>query len=416
MYYSNYENQPPEQEPQEVNQLPIESAKVPKKHWGMRVTALCLTCALVGGLAGGAGGYLAGREYTEQTTIYTGERPATVVDVAQVSTGQELTPAEIYATYVESTVGITVESVTTNVFGQPVRNAAAGSGFVISEDGYILTNHHVIDGASAIRVSFVDGTTYEARLVGSEAGNDIAVLKIEANDLTPVVIGDSEKMHVGEEVVAIGNPLGELTYSLTGGYISALDRSIAMGDGTVMNMMQTDAAINSGNSGGPLFNRYGEVIGITTAKYSGDSNGTSASIEGIGFAVPLADVELMIQDIIEYGYVTGKPFLGITVATVTESDAQRYGMPMGAFISTVSKGSPAEQAGLRAQDIILSFGEAEIKTATELITAKNEYKAGESVEITYIRSGQPAVTTTVVLGEELPVNSGENTIMPPQKG
>ena len=207
---------------------------------------------------------------------------------------------------------------TTNSWGQPVSAAAAGSGFVITNDGYILTNYHVIDGAQSIKVAFVDGTTYDAVLVGGEEENDIAVLKIDATGLTPVIIGDSDNIKVGEQVVAIGNPLGELTYSKTQGIISAKDRSITMQNGEVMNMLQTDTAINSGNSGGPLFDMYGQVIGITSAKLSSSSSTSEATIEGLGFAIPINDIKDMVQDIIAHGYVTGKAYMGITVTTVPE--------------------------------------------------------------------------------------------------
>ena len=221
-----------------------------------------------------------------------------------------LTVPEVYATNVVSTVGIS-GNVTTNVWGQTVRNAVSGSGFIISQDGYILTNYHVIDGVSDIKVTLHDGSSYDAQLVGGEEDNDIAVLKVEAQGLKPVVIGNSSDLHVGDQVVAIGNPLGELTFTLTGGYVSALDRNITMSDGVTMNMLQTDTAINSGNSGGPLFNLYGEVVGITTAKLSSSGGSGSASVEGLGFAIPINDVVDMVSDIMEHGYVTGKPNVGI---------------------------------------------------------------------------------------------------------
>ena len=351
MYEYNNENRPqdPWSDPIETTGRPVHEEPEPpkpRKKKGGKLVALCLVCAIVGGIAGGAGVAAATGSFSkDQSTIYEGTRPTTVVDVSNVTGKEPLTAPEIYATYVGSTVGITTEIVTTNGWGQPVSQAAAGSGFVITEDGYILTNYHVIEDADSIQVSFVDGTTYDATLVGGESENDIAVLKIDATGLTPVIIGDSDNVKVGEQVVAIGNPLGELTFSMTSGIVSAKDRSITMENGEVMNMIQTDTAINSGNSGGPLFDMYGQVIGITSAKLSGSSS-SSATIEGLGFAIPINDIKDMVTDIMENGYVTGKPYMGITVSTVPESISERYGMSQGALVESVDESSCAAKAGL----------------------------------------------------------------------
>lgn len=308
----------------------------------LKVVALCLVCALVGGLAHPVYNAVTGGN---GTTIYTGNRTPTKVDTAAVNTEKELTTAEIYAKYVSSCVGITVDIVSTNIFGQTVTGAAAGSGFVITEDGYILTNYHVIDGANSIKVTFSDGKEYTATYVGGEEANDIAVIKVEATGLTPVVIGSSSDMLVGEQVTTIGNPLGELTFSETTGIISALDRTITMSDGNKMNMIQTDCAINSGNSGGPLFNSHGEVIGIVSAKYSSSASSSSASVEGLGFAIPMDDVADMVSELVTNGYVTGKPLMGISVGDVAE-DVQAYGVPAGAAVKVVTPGLCGEKAGL----------------------------------------------------------------------
>ena len=369
-------------------------AAAPKKHTG-RLVALALVCALLGGVAGGAAvRYIPA--LASRTTLYEGSHAPTVVSISNVTTEQPLTLPQIYASNLNSTVGITTELVTTNYWGQQVKGAAAGSGFVISQDGYILTNYHVIEGATAIQVAFADGRTYDATLVGGESPNDIAVLKIEAEDLTPVVLGDSDNLVVGEQVCAIGNPLGELTYTLTAGYVSARDRSITMSDGTVMNMLQTDTAINSGNSGGPLFNLYGQVIGITTAKYSGTS-GSSATIEGIGFAIPINDVRDMVKDIMEKGYVTGKPNVGILMNDVS-SEAQRYGIPAGAYIEAILDGSCAQTAGLKAGDIITAVDDTVVTTSSQLSSAVKNYKAGDTVTFTVFREGE-SHTLSVTLDE-----------------
>ncbi|MBQ9973713.1 MAG: trypsin-like peptidase domain-containing protein [Oscillospiraceae bacterium] len=378
-----------------------ESTPVKKKRTGVKTVALVLCCVLAGGLAGAGGAYGAGMLLDRQnesgggsTVIHQSQTPATVVTMVEQSAGQVLTPAQLYAANVDACVGITV-STTTNVFGYNTTSAATGSGFVISTDGYIITNYHVIEEAAQnssvpIEVSFQNGDSYKAKLVGGEEDNDIAVLKIQAEGLKPVALGDSDALVVGESVYAIGNPLGELTFSLTDGLVSARDRVISFGSGddsVSLNMLQTNCAINSGNSGGPLFNRYGQVIGITTAKMSGTS-GSSATIEGLGFAIPINDVVDLVQDIIEHGYVTGKPYMGITVSSVTKADADRYNLPVGAYVETVEAGSCSEKAGLKPGDIITQIDDTVITTNSALIAAKATYKAGDTVTLKITRSGQ----------------------------
>ena len=406
MYEYNNENRPqdPWSDPIETTGRPVHEEPEPpkpRKKKGGKLVALCLVCAIVGGIAGGAGVAAATGSFSkDQSTIYEGTRPTTVVDVSNVTGKEPLTAPEIYATYVGSTVGITTEIVTTNGWGQPVSQAAAGSGFVITEDGYILTNYHVIEDADSIQVSFVDGTTYDATLVGGESENDIAVLKIDATGLTPVIIGDSDNVKVGEQVVAIGNPLGELTFSMTSGIVSAKDRSITMENGEVMNMIQTDTAINSGNSGGPLFDMYGQVIGITSAKLSGSSS-SSATIEGLGFAIPINDIKDMVTDIMENGYVTGKPYMGITVSTVPESISERYGMSQGALVESVDESSCAAKAGLEKGDIITAMDGKTVISSAELVEAKKNYKAEDTVTLEVERNGEK-LELTLTFDEDTP--------------
>lgn len=369
----------------------------PKQKGAIKIVALCLVCALLGGLAQPIYSSLSGGN---ETTIYTGDRTPTQVDTASVDTSKELTTAEIYAKYVNSCVGITVDIVSTNVFGQTVTGAAAGSGFVITEDGYILTNYHVIDGANSIKVTFDNGKEYTATYVGGEEKNDIAVIKVDATGLTPVVIGKSSDMLVGEQVTTIGNPLGELTFSESTGIISALDRSITMSDGRQMNMIQTDCAINSGNSGGPLFNSHGEVIGIVSAKYSSGSNSSSASVEGLGFAIPMDDVASMVSDLVKNGYVTGKPILGISVADVDES-VTSYGVPQGAIIRVVTPDLCGAKAGLQAGDIVTKIDNTDVTSASDLTSAIGNYKPGDKVTLTIFRSGETK-TVEVTLEESTP--------------
>jgi serine protease Do len=402
MYYSGDQHSDQNEQPIEVNNFSVDG-KPRKKHSGAaKIIALCLVCALIGGLAGGAGVAAFGdRLMSDTTTIYTGSRTPVVVDTVTADTHALLTLPQIYSTYVGSTVGITVDIVTTNIFGQTVTGAAAGSGFVITSDGYIATNYHVIEDANTITVAFVDGTTYRAVLVGGDSDSDIAVLKVDATGLIPVVLGDSDAMQVGDQVAAIGNPLGELTYTLTSGYVSALDRSVTMSDGTAMTMLQTDTAINSGNSGGPLFNMYGEVIGITSAKYSGTTS-SNATIEGIGFAIPINSVTSLIKDIMENGYVTGKPFLGISVQTV-DSGVQSYGIPAGAEVALVTPNLCADKAGLQVGDIITAVDDTTITSSSELIAAKNNYKAGDTAAFTIYRGGQ-TLTLNITFDEENTAN------------
>ena len=284
----DYENRPNYNNPIRFDPMTGEPVLPPKekKKSGIgigKIIAIALCCSLAGGVLG-AGAMFQIMDTQESSTptgstasssistILEGERPQTIIDIQNIDTDKLMTPAEVYAANVNSTVGITT-SITTNYWGFQSTAAASGSGFILSSDGYILTNYHVIEGSSAITVSLYDGTSYDAALIGYDESNDIAVLKVEATNLPPVVLGDSDNLNVGDSVVAIGNPLGELTFSLTVGAISAKDRQITMSSGVTMNLLQTDCAINSGNSGGALFNLYGEVIGITNAKYSSSSSG-----------------------------------------------------------------------------------------------------------------------------------------------
>ena len=295
-----------------------------------------------------------------------------------------LTPSQVYAMNVNSVVAISNQS-TTNVWGQVSETASSGTGFVMTADGYILSNYHVVEGANRLTVITYMGDEYEARLVGFDEMNDVAILKVEATDLDPVTIGSSDDLIVGDQVVAIGNPLGELTSSLTVGYISAKDRTINT-DGSLINMMQTDAAINPGNSGGPLFNMKGEVIGITTAKYSG-STGSGASIEGIGFAIPIADVMAMAEDLIAHGYLTRQAYLGVSVMDLDSSTAAIYSLPVGSYVQSVVEGSCAEKAGIQPKDIIIKVGEFSVDGNTTLQNSLRKFKAGETTTITVYRAG-----------------------------
>ena len=278
-----------------------------------------------------------------------------------------------------------------------------GTGVVITEDGYIVTNAHVIYDseygaglADSISVLLNDEDTYDAEVIGYDTDCDLAVLKIQAKDLVAAEFGDSNDLKLGQDVIAIGNPLGfELMDTVTRGIISGLNREITINDKS-MTLLQTDAAINSGNSGGPLINKSGQVIGINSSKMSASYSETS--IEGIGFAIPSNEVAKIVDDLMEYGYVTGKPQLGISCQNVTETISKMYNLPVGVYITAVTEGSAAEKAGLQSGDIIIKVNDEDVTTSDELNAKKNEHKAGESMELTYVRSGKEE-TVTVTLDE-----------------
>lgn len=299
-------------------------------------------------------------------------------------TGDELSASSIYSLACQSVVGINTSITTTNVFGQQTSGAVSGSGFVISSDGYIMTNYHVVEYSATygyeLSVMFSDGSSYPADIVGYEQENDIAIIKVAVEGLTPVTFGNSDNMQVGDTVYAVGNPLGELTYSMTSGMVSALDRVITTDENTSINMFQIDAAVNSGNSGGPVFNSSGEVIGIVTAKYS------STGVEGLGFAIPVNDAVAISSQLIENGYVTGKAALGIVVMDVQNYASQYYNLPSGAYVYTVSADSCAAAAGLRAGDIITKLNDTEVASKEDLTTALKSYSAGDTVTLTVYRS------------------------------
>jgi len=393
----NYE--PPQYTPQ----------KPKKRGWTAgKVIALALCCSLLSGLLG-AGGVLLLMKNQKQdlpqqpqghsgpvSNVLEGLRENSVIEITNIDTSKIMTAAEVYAANVNSTVGITT-SVTTNFWGYQTTSAASGSGFIFTDDGYVLTNHHVIENSSAITVSLYNGESYDATLIGYDASNDIAVLKIEAEGLVPVVLGDSSNMNVGDSVVAIGNPLGELTFSLTAGTVSALDRQVTMSNGVTMNLIQTDCAINSGNSGGALFNLYGEVVGITNAKYSSNSSG-EASIDNIGFAIPLNSVRGIVESIIEKGYIS-KPYIGVNVADVS-ADTQSYGLPQGAAVKGIVEDSPAAQAGLQVNDIITHVNGQEMTGKGDLVNYVGDCEIGDTLTLTVYRQGS-SITVELTVGEQI---------------
>lgn len=326
--------------------------------------------------------------------IYSQQRQENVS--SQLPVTGPMTPGQVYAQNVNAVVAVNSRIETGNGYGE-----SSGSGFLISADGYVVTNYHVIENAKQVTVIPHGAKELEAKVIGSDATNDIALLKVEGENLPFVTLGSSDALAVGDQVVAIGNPLGELTATLTVGYISAKDR-IVNTDGTVINMLQTDAAINSGNSGGPLFDVNGKVVGITTAKYSGNSN-SGATIEGLGFAIPMDDVVGILADLKEFGYVTGA-YLGVYVRDV-DSSAQSYGLPAGAYIEEAIQGYCAQKGGVRTGDIIVNLGGYDVDSVTTLTRVLRRFKAGDSVSVTVYRAGKQEYLTVIL--DEKPVDTQE---------
>ena len=400
-------------------QQPVQEMKpVKKDRKGMKLVALALVCALLGGAVGGGIVWGVGRS-GGSTSVNVSSRQATEVALKQVDGKTEMSDAEVYAATVNSTVSINSTS-TTNFYGHQVQSASAGSGFILTADGYIVTNHHVIDGASTVKVTLYNGDTYDAAIIGSDEDYDIAVLKIDASGLQPVTVGDSDKLNVGDHVLAIGNPLGELTFSMSGGMVSCVNRAINV-SGTPFNMIQTDASINPGNSGGPLLNSYGEVVGIVSAKYSSDSS--EESVEGLGFAIPINDVMSMIEDIMTNGYVTDKPYLGVTAGTMNAQMAQQTGLTEGVYIYSVEEGGAAAKAGIQVGDVITKVGDTTITSMEDLTAAKKPYSAGDATEFTIYRQGKtltvnvtwdsvPADQQTVSTQDESTQNESGNSYNP----
>ena len=335
----------------------------------------------------------------------TGSSGADSTITAASSSGSSLTTEQVADMVSPSVVVITTEQVVYSQwswYGQSQVESGAGSGVIISSDGYILTCAHVVDGASSITVT-IDDKDYTATLVGEDTTSDVAVIKIDATGLTPATVGDSDNLKVGQSVMAVGNPLGELGGTVTGGMISALNRSVTI-QGTsstnTMSLIQMDASVSPGNSGGGLFNMSGELVGIVNAKSS------SSDAEGLGFAIPINDAIKVAQELLENGYVTGRPYLGITYLGVEDAQtAAQLGVnAYGVYVVEVVKGGPAERAGLQSGDRIVSIDGTEIASKDDLGTLMQKHTAGDSLAITIARGGQMQ-TINVTLGEKTASNS-----------
>lgn len=375
-------------------------------HLAAVLSCVVVACVLLSGLAafggtfaanrlaGNSGGDTLGSTSQSGGNVQMFQSSREVETLKVDSTGKLMTVAETAALVKSSVVEIVTETIENSSYlGQYVLSGA-GSGVIVSSDGYIITNHHVIDGASKIIVRLTDGSEYEAALIGSDELADIAVIKIKPADgvtLSVAVLGDSDKLVVGESVIAIGNPLGELGGTVTDGIVSALDRDVTV-DGKSMNLLQTNAAINPGNSGGGLFNLYGELVGIVNAKYS------STGVEGLGFVIPINNAKSVSEQLIEYGYVRGRPALGITVYDADVYTAWRYygSTQAGAYIESAD-----ESTGLQRGDRVISIDENEVGSASDISNYVNTKAVGDSVSVVVMRRGK-TVQLSITLKEKVP--------------
>ena len=387
--------------------------KKKKKFNGKRVARSAVALVLAAAM-GFAGGFVGAKFGGSGKVVIQQVAPSSTADsasgsdssiTAASSSGSSLTTEQVADLVSPSVVVITTEQVVYSQwswYGQNQVESGAGSGVIISSDGYILTCAHVVDGASTITVTIGD-KDYTATLVGEDTTSDIAVIKIDADGLTPATVGNSDSLKVGQSVMAVGNPLGELGGTVTGGMISALNRSVTIqGSSSVntMSLIQMDASVSPGNSGGGLFNMNGELIGIVNAKSS------SSDAEGLGFAIPINDAIKVAQELLENGYVTGRPYLGITYLAVEDAQtAAQLGVnAYGVYVVEVVKGGPAEKAGLQAGDRIVSVDGTEIASKDDLGTLMQKHAAGDTLSITIAREGQMQ-TVNVTLGEKTASNS-----------
>jgi len=372
--------------------MDTETAAVKKELRSMKRTFRIglAACALLSGVIGFSAGTLAAKNSKASVVVQSVERRQNVENVPVTS----INIPSVAALTQNSVVEIRTESVSNSLFLRQFVTEGAGSGVIISEDGYIVTNNHVIEDARSILVALHDGTTYEAQLVASDSKMDIGVIKIEASGLTPAILGDSDSLSVGEPVVAVGNPLGQLGGTVTNGIVSALGREIILNN-EHRNLLQTNAAINPGNSGGGLFNADGELIGIVVAKSSGED------VEGLGFAIPINDAKPIIEDLIAQGYVGGRVSLGITALDLTTPQlAAQYGFKTpGVYVQSVIENSSAANGGLQPGDCFVSINDTAIEAISDITSILNESSVGDQLMITVKRDGK-IVELTLTLQEK----------------
>lgn len=389
-------------------------AKKPKKQRkpisrGGIAIALAVTMVFSCGLGFG-GGYFANKVNTSTSgSLNITKTSNSGTTTTASSTSKANSTSEIVKKTADSVVEISTESVVTGSFAQQYVQQGAGSGVIISQDGYILTNNHVINGANSVKVRLRDGTEYDATIIGSDSDNDIALLKVSATGLSPATFGDSNSLAVGDYVVAIGNPLGELGGTVTDGIISALARKVTIED-TQMTLLQTNAQVNPGNSGGGLFNANGELVGIVNAKQS------ATEVEGIAFAIPINNVLDILSDLKEYGYVTGKVDLGIDFTDITSDEtAFYYGVNQtGCYVLSVDSGSNAEKAGVTRGDLVTKVNDTDVSTSEDITTALEKAEVGDTVTFTVSRRGT-SKTISFVLEEYVPAVSNSQITNGSQK-
>lgn len=407
--YSNTagQNASPYGHPQNTHKVKVKKQKVKKTKKPASkgfVAAMLIVSILCSAVLGFGGGYLANNmNKTSSGSININKVEASNTSSSGKSTAN--TTSDIVKKTADSVVEIATEGVKTGSFAQQYVVKGAGSGVIISEDGYIITNHHVIEGANSVTVTLRDGnTSYTAAVIGSDSDNDIALLKVDAKGLTPATFGDSSTLAVGDYVVAIGNPLGELGGTVTDGIISALARDVTIEDQN-MTLLQTNAQISPGNSGGGLFNANGELIGIVNAKDS------ATEVEGIAFAIPINKVLDIIDDLKSYGYVTGKIDLGMQLTDITSKDtAFYYGVNQtGCYVLSVTRGSNAETAGFTTGDLITKVNGTSVSTSADVEKALENSKVGDNVKFTVYRNGTTK-DLSLILAEYVPNGKTQNQL------
>ena len=384
---------------QYIKELLLEKMKQKKKKYFLRYTAAVL-CGMIAGAAIFGGAYTLGARSGNRNSVlqqYSVGNNQSGAETLNFATGKELSVTQINSKVGPSVVGIVSKQSVNTWFGV-TEQEGNGSGIIVTSDGYVVTNSHVIEGANSFKVVLASSEEYEAKIVGQDAKTDLAVLKIEATGLPAAELGKSSELQVGELAVSIGNPLGlEFQGSVTAGVISALNRTMNV-DGRQYTMLQTDAAINPGNSGGPLVNKFGQVIGINTVKIS------SSDTEGMGFAIPIDVAAPIVEELIQKGYVSGRPQIGINTTEISQNMSMYYNMPAGIYVIFVSPGSGAEKAGIAINDRIISADGKNVLTTDELNDIKDTHKVGETIELGIVRGGR-TITVNVTLGEEKPTTN-----------
>ena len=410
----------------------VNSPEPPKKKKGVSgkvVAAIALICVLLGGAVGG-GVALLGRgngdsDPAKQETVAAADSEddsgesdtednsaisTKTIEVTTNSTSTNMTPQDVYENYVNAVVLVYNQGTTSTYWGQ-AESQSSGSGMIISKDGYVLTNNHVVEGAEKLTVMTTSGEEYDATVIGADEVNDVALLKIEGDEDFPTVsIGDSDNIQVGQQVCAIGNPLGELTNTLTVGYVSALDREISESStGSTINMFQTDCAINSGNSGGPIFDMNGNVVGITTAKYSSSGYSNAASVEGIGFCIPINDAMSIVNDLMQYGYVKGRVSMGVSVRAMDTTVAQYYNLPTGVYVAGVTSGSAADKAGIQEGDMICAIDGDETSSVAALKQKLKDYTPGDTATVSIYRTSTNEKLDVTITFDEMQAETTTTT-------